>query len=203
MKGVEIDFKRIIHDTTILFVICVISGLLLGLAREVTYPITTARKAEEKAQTYRAILVDADHFEDSADLIGTAQAALTSAGISATIKDMMTAYDASGNVMGYAYSVVTAGKIAEITTAVGVTAEGEVLGIEILESSETSGLGSKAKDPAFKDQFANKTVSSFTVVKGDASADNQISAISGATVTSNSVATAVNAAIVVTSSMAQ
>ena len=201
MQGVEIDVKRILHDTLILFVICIVSGLLLGLAYEITYPITSARKAAEKAATYASMFDGADHFEDHTEVIESSVAVLADKGINATIRDCMFAYDTSGNVLGYAYSVVTAGKQAEIVTAVGVQADGTLLGIDILESSETSGLGTKADEPEFKDLFPGRKVSSLKTVKKAASADNEITAISGATVTTNAVVNAVNAALAVSASL--
>lgn len=196
----EIDVKKIIHDTVILTVICIVSGLMLGLAHEVTAPITAARKAAEKAETYASMLTDADHFEDKADMIEGTVKTLADAGINASVNDMMYAYDASGNVMGYAFSIRTAGKIAEIITAVCVDTNGTLLGIDILQSSETSGLGSKADEPAFKDQFAGQTAGKLSVVKGTAG-DGQIESISGATVTSKAVVDAANAALTVAASL--
>ena len=53
----------------------------------------------------------------------------------------------------------------------------------------------KAEEPEFKDQFSEKAVTAFKVVKGGASAENEIDAISGATITTNAVTNAVNAAL--------
>ena len=193
------DMKKIMHDTLILFVICIISGLLLGLAHEVTYPITDARKAEEKAQSYREIYVDAGEFKDEervAGFIENQAEILSAAGISgAEIRDCMTVCDASGATIGYALSVATSGKVGEIVTAVCYSTDGTVLGIKILESSETAGLGSKAEEPEFTDMFANKAVKQFKTVKSAASADGEITAISGATITTDAVVKAANAAI--------
>ena len=52
-----------------------------------------------------------------------------------------------------------------------------------------------AQNPEFKDQYAGKTAQVFEVTKTGATADNQINAISGATVTSRAVTGAVNAAV--------
>ena len=82
-----------------------------------------------------------------------------------------------------------------ITVSVGVTADGEVKGIEFLTLAETAGLGMNADTPEWKGQFAGKTVESFSVTKSGASADNEIDAISGATITSNAVTGAVNAVL--------
>ena len=52
-----------------------------------------------------------------------------------------------------------------------------------------------ADTPDWRGQFADKTVESFTVTKSGASADNEIDAIGGATITSNAVTGAVNLAL--------
>ena len=52
-----------------------------------------------------------------------------------------------------------------------------------------------ADSDAFKGQFAGKNVSSFNLVKGGSSADNEIDSLSGATVTSSAVVNAVNAGL--------
>ncbi len=53
----------------------------------------------------------------------------------------------------------------------------------------------KAQEEAFYSQFEGKNVDSFTVVKAAPSADNEIEAISGATITSKAMANGVNACI--------
>ncbi len=61
--------------------------------------------------------------------------------------------------------------------------------------SETPGLGMKAQEEDFYGQFENKKVDSFTVVKSAPSADNEIEAISGSTITSKAMANGVNACL--------
>ena len=78
----------------------------------------------------------------------------------------------------------------------GIDSEGTVKGIEMLKISETAGLGMKAKESAFKDQFANKAVKQFSYTKSGAKSDFEIDAISGATITTKAVTNAVNAGIV-------
>ena len=78
-----------------------------------------------------------------------------------------------------------------ITVAVGVNADLSCNGISIIASSETSGLGSKAGNAEFKDQFVGLTADQAKVTKDG----GQINAITGATITSRAVCTAVGAAI--------
>ena len=83
----------------------------------------------------------------------------------------------------------------DITVSMGIDNEGTVKGIELLKISETAGLGMKAKEPAFKDQFKDKNVTQFAYTKTGASSDFEIDAISGATITTKAVTNAVNAGI--------
>ncbi len=99
------------------------------------------------------------------------------------------AVDASGNVIGH---IITASSDDSygghtVKVSVGITNEGKITGVELLEISDTPGLGMKATEPAFKDQYKDKTVEEFTVTKTGSTSDSEINAISGATITSNAV----------------
>ena len=73
----------------------------------------------------------------------------------------------------------------------GVQTDGTLNGISILEISETPGLGMQA-EAVLAPQFAGKQADSFTFTKTGAALDNEIDAISGATVTTKAVTNAVN-----------
>ena len=53
----------------------------------------------------------------------------------------------------------------------------------------------REQETEFTDQFKNKSVEQFTVTKTGSQSDSEINALSGATVTSNAVTNAVNAAL--------
>ena len=65
----------------------------------------------------------------------------------------------------------------------------------IQKLSETAGLGMRADTDAFKNQFKDKNVEAFSYTKSGASADDEIDALSGATLTTNAVTNGVNAGI--------
>ena len=90
------DMKKILKDTAVLLVITLVSGLLLGLAYEVTNPIITARKEEEKAASYRGVFAEAASFESCEDLLEQAASVLEGSGYNAQITDVMAALDGSG-----------------------------------------------------------------------------------------------------------
>lgn len=100
---------------------------------------------------------------------------------------------AKGVVIGYAIVVTNHNAYnSPLTLAVGITPDGETTGIYFLELNETPGKGSLANEPAFRDQFTDRSVDAFILNGSD---KNSVDAISGATVTSKAVVNAVNAGL--------
>ena len=96
---------------------------------------------------------------------------------------------------GYAIQVTPGGFDNTITMMVGVDKSGNVLGIDVISHTETSGLGavSDAETPAgiaFREQFIG-TSGSVSVTKDG----GQMDAITGATITSRAICAGVNAAL--------
>lgn len=192
--------KKIIHDALILFLITLIAGLALGAANAATSGPIAEAEQKEKEETYHAVYADAASFEQVADvdsLIASVESGLAEQGFgNVTIDDAFTAKDASGKDLGWVVVATSGdGYKGDIEVAVGVTADKQITGIGFVSIDETPGLGMKAKDPEFKDQFNGKAADTLELVKTDPSADNQIKAISGATYSSRATTNAVNAAI--------
>lgn len=95
---------------------------------------------------------------------------------------------ANGEVVGYTFKVTSRGYGGKLEVNVGISVNGTVDGIRVGQHKETPGLGAKATEPDFQDQFSGKSADSQL-------SDDDISAISGATVTSKAVTRAVNTAI--------
>ncbi|MCI8296146.1 MAG: RnfABCDGE type electron transport complex subunit G [Lachnospiraceae bacterium] len=186
-------------DALILFAITLVAGACLGGVYEMTKgPIAEAELAA-KSEAYKVVLPDADHFEadDLTDALATANTEIAGMGFgNVTVDEAATGVDASGAPVGYVVtSTSNDGYGGAITVSVGIQADGTVSGIEFLAIGETAGLGMNAQQPEWKGQYAGKNVDQFAVTKNGASADNEINAISGATITSNAVTGAVNAAV--------
>ncbi len=112
--------------------------------------------------------------------------------------DAKKAVDDSGNVVGYGIRTLStvAGYGGDMELFVGVSPEGEVVGVKVLTMAETPGLGTNVQNQEFKDQFVGKSVDmDIEVVKSGVSEDNQIQAVAGATFSSNSYTSAVNNAL--------
>ncbi|MCI8659100.1 MAG: RnfABCDGE type electron transport complex subunit G [Lachnospiraceae bacterium] len=185
-------------DALILFVITLVAGACLGGVYEATKePIAAANLAAKEA-AYRTVLPDAVSFEsdDMTEVIASANGEINGLGYGNVIVDEAAiALDGSGSPMGYVVTTTSKdGYGGAITVSVGVLADGTVNGIAFLTLAETAGLGMNA-DTDWKNQYAGKNVDAFAVTKGSAAADNEINAISGATITSNAVTGAVNAAV--------
>ena len=100
-----------------------------------------------------------------------------------------------GKVMsGWVVKARGQGYADNIEVLIGVDPEVEtVTGLFILEQKETPGLGNKITFPVWREQFAGKkTGTPFVVVKEKSTAPNAIDAVTGATISSRSVAGIVN-----------
>lgn len=99
--------------------------------------------------------------------------------------------------LAFIYIVSTKGFVDVIESMVVIDVkEKNIRSVEILIQSETPGWGDKSKEPEFTELFQGLALSNITVVKGEADkANNEIDAISRATVTTNAVVKGVNLAI--------
>lgn len=194
--------SKIFKDAFILFAITLIAGLGLGFAYNLTRePIETNRNAQI-LKANQAIFPAAASFDsddklaakvaDYADVLKTASSDFGKV----SINEVLEAKAADGQLLGYIISSTSGeGYGGNITISLGVDLSGKVTGLEFTEIDETVGFGASAVEPAFKGQFVDKTVDAFAWTKGDATADNEIKAISGATKTTKAVTNAVNAAL--------
>ena len=178
--------NKIIKNTLILTAITLISGLLLGMVYEITKDPIAASQEKARQEAYKAVLKEADSFADYADFDEKEAAKAVKDISGCTVNGVAEAKDKSGETIGYG---------GDIQISVGIGNDGVVEGVEILSISETAGLGMKATEAKFRDQYVGKTVEAFTVTKTGASSDEEIDALSGATITSNAVTNAVNAGL--------
>ena len=136
--------NKIIRNTIILTVITLVSGLLLGVAYEVTKDPIAQANEEAKKEAWQAVFPDADidAFETVDVDQDIAKQAISDAGIEGSI-DEVSAVD--GGEAGYVITVTDGeGYGGDIQMTVGITADGSISGISFLSISETAGLGMKA-----------------------------------------------------------
>lgn len=189
--------KNMLKDTAILLIITLISGAVLGFVYELTKNPIALQEEKAKQEAYKEVFADAASFEAITDLDETAMTAVAAEGgyTETSVNEVAKAVDGSGSVLGYVITVTShAGYGGDIKFSMGVRSDGTLNGISILSISETAGLGMRAEE-VLKPQFSGKQVVQFSVTKSGAASDDQIDAISGATITSNAVTNAVNAGL--------
>ena len=186
--------NKIIKNTIILTVITLVSGLLLGLAYEVTKDPIAQSEENAKREAWQAVFPDADldAFEEADVDTDVADQVIADLGVEATIDEVCTV---DGGETGYVITATDSeGYGGDIQVVVGITADGTVSGISFLSISETAGLGMNAQNESFYGQYVGVQTDKFYVSK-DGGEGEPIDAISGATITTRAVTGAVNAAL--------
>lgn len=195
---------EMVKNAGILFAITLLAGIALGFVHELTKaPI--AHQQELKVQRACAeVFSQAASFSEVSPYelptapgssLLTGLAAEHNAELGAEVGEVYRALAQDGSLLGYVLKVTTKeGYGGNIELMVGITMEGSISGISILSISETPGLGMQAGD-VLVPQFAGRTAESFVYTKTGAVAENEIDAISGATITTRAVTNAVNAGL--------
>ena len=193
--------QSMMKDAIILCMISLIAALALGFVNELTKDRIAFLAAQAKAEAYQEVfpeavaIVDAEGNATLKSTLEEAESILTAGGFSnITINEVCIVQDANQQNIGYVASV-SLKAYDSMTLTFGYTTEGVCTGLAFLEIKETPGIGMKADEPDFKNQFVNKKSAEFISVKNGASADNEINAISGATFTTDGVIRGVNAGI--------
>ncbi len=182
--------SEILSLTIKLCLICVVVAGILAYVNSVTAPVISENEAESFDIAMKELLPEAEGFEKIENIDYTP----TETGV-----ELESLYlgKAGGEPCGYVASTVCSeGYGGDIKVMVGITSELCVADIKIMSMSETAGLGAKVGNPDYTEQY--KSLKSGITVKknnGGNKADNTISAISGATKTSNAVTKAVNCAL--------
>ncbi|MGI6021025.1 MAG: FMN-binding protein [Lachnospiraceae bacterium] len=190
--------ESLAKDIIILTIITVVAGCLLGLIHNITEGPIEQQKLITLQNAQKEVFADADSFEDLKLDAAEAEKIAADAGLDkTTVNTVYSALDSQGSVLGYVVDVSNMeGYGGEIEVLVGVAVkDGEctINSISFLSLSETAGMGMKAKEPEFKDQF--NSLSAQSVSLEDDGSSTKIDKISGATITSKSVAKDINAAL--------
>ena len=190
--------KQMMKDAMILFLITLISGAALGLVYEVTKEPIAQQELKEKNEAYQNVFEAAEDFTELTEEAYSPDALtafVKENGFDSSIDGVAQALSGDGSVLGYVITVTDhEGYGGDIQFTMGVADDGTLNGISLLSISETAGLGMRAGE-VLVPQFAGKQVEKFSYTKTGAASDDQIDAISGATITTNAVVNGVNAGL--------
>ncbi|GAB6281561.1 MAG: RnfABCDGE type electron transport complex subunit G [Ignavibacterium sp.] len=171
--------KKIVHIILTLTLIGIVAGAILSRVDNWSKPLIAAN---QKAETERAIFLvnpSGKIYEEIKNIDC----------------EVYKVFDINHNLIAYSFVYNGNGFQGNIKMMIGVKPDlNNITAIEILEQSETPGLGTKVTEEPFKNQFKNLNNSpSITWVKGKKPSEpNQIEAITGATISSKSVVAIVN-----------
>ena len=183
-----------IEQSWLLIVSAFFFGLLIAVANAAWSGKADANKKAKLSNLMKNLVQNAAKFEVAIKDANVAD------GKGKPLKtDIYKAVDGNGNGLGFAYITSGTGFADKIELIIAVDANcGKFLGFEILYANETPGFGDKIKKDEFRNQFKNAPAEPVSLIKaGDRKKiDNEIVAITGATVTSTAVTNIFNKSIV-------
>lgn len=189
----KISGKFILKVAGTLTVISLITAFLLGLVNGVTKDKIAAIDAEKTRVAMSAVVPEGSEFTDALDLTDDVVAAAKAQG--GTITKLYGVTN-GGAEAGYVAKVSASGSQGTITMMVGIDANKAITGISVVNHSETSGIGTKvvenkpnAAGTPVLDQFIGMSRAGSLVV------GSNITAVSGATVSTKGITMGANAAL--------
>ena len=183
------NVKNMFKLGVILAVFATAACIMLAFVYAGTSTIIAAQEEADLQAALKEIFPEADNFEPATG-IKSPDTSVVVQGAYRAVQD--------GQPVGVALKLSKASYSDQIIIMVGVSVDGTITGVKIMEHSDTPGLGANAASPSyfvdrtrgitFYGQFAGKNVNDPFEVKGD------VAAITAATVTSKAVASSVKAA---------
>ncbi len=171
----KFTFKDSVLPALTLTIICAVMTLALAGTNELTKQQIADAQLETAAHSRMVVLPEADEFTEADGYYEGA---------------------AGGNTVGYVFETSSNGYGGQIDVMTGISADGRITGVTILNQNETPGLGANILNEGFTAQYMqNVPEHSLEVVKNQIASDGEIEALTGATISSNAVTNAVNQAV--------
>lgn len=171
--------KKAIHIISVLTVVGLVSGASLVFVYRYAKPLIAENQRKETKEAIFKVFPKAHAYEK----------------IKRDDEEIFLVKDKRANDLGYAFIAEGNGYQGKIKLMAGIKTDLSTLsGIEILESQETPGLGQEITGVPFKKQFIDlKTLPFISYVKGKKpEKENEIQAITGATISSKAVVAILN-----------
>jgi len=185
-------------ESTRLALTLAVAGLVSGVAIVFAYRATTPRiRANQAAALERAVLEvlpGAERMERRVWQGGALAPAV--AGRGESDESVYLGFAGDGRLVGYAVPAAGPGFQDTIKLIYGLdAAAARVVGMYVLESRETPGLGDRIyKDEKFVGEFADLAVEpEILLIKGHGAEPNEVDAITGATISSKAIVKILNA----------
>lgn len=189
------EIKELVKNTLIMLAITLIAGFILGFVYELTKDPIANMEEKARQEANAAVFVNASSFEEQSFDKDQMLKCLEDDYKNVEITEVLAAKDSGGTQIGYVFEITShEGFGGDIVFRLGVQNDGTVNAIAITSISETAGLGMRAEE-VIVPQFFERRADSFEVTKTGSALDNQIDAISSATITSKAFVNGVNAGL--------
>jgi electron transport complex protein RnfG len=156
----------------ILLAFCIVATALLAYVNSVTKPRIDALKTKA-AEEARAKLILGAAFEPRAIAVPDAD----------TIFYYVATDEKTGELKGYTFTAAKVGYSSTVKTMAAIGPDFKLMDIQVIEQSETPGLGANCVKPDFAAKFRGKEANELVVDKDG----GQIVAMTGATITTRAV----------------
>lgn len=168
-------FSEMIAPALVLVIICLCATLALAGTHKVTQPLIEQNLIQAANEARAYVLPEGkDYTEFDGKLVeGVDDCYIENNGAGMTVTSY---YKGFGG---------------PVTIMTGLDANGAITGVTVTNHSETPGLGTKDMTPEYLEQYKGKT----ELVGGHINNDDQIDAITGATITANAIYGAVYEAL--------
>lgn len=173
-----------------------ISGLLIVVVYQWTLPAIEKNRAARLDAAIHTVLKGIDRYQTlyvQDGKLTTTLPAVSSGGVAERVYE---GFDASGVRVGFAVAASPPGFADTIEILFGLDpSKHAMLGLAILSSKETPGLGDKIERETWREQFGRVIAPLTGVKKGAVAKPNDVEMITGATISSRAVINGLNKAI--------
>ncbi|MDD5492874.1 MAG: RnfABCDGE type electron transport complex subunit G [bacterium] len=169
------NIKQLFKFGILLMLVCALAAGALAYVYAKTKPVIEERKVEAEKEAIQSV------FPQAAEVKIVIQGK----------ENFKVVFDKDQQELGVAMKAAPIGYGGPIEILVGVTKEGKVSAIKIMNQNETPGLGTKTAEPKFYEQFAGKQDKELTLKKDGGS----IEAVTAATISSRAVTKGVQEAV--------
>jgi len=178
IEAIKKNREDIIKPVGVLLAICIIIPLALSVTNKVTAKKIAELEAANSKKNMQS-LIDADNFEECENGEITYYAAIN-----------------GGKTAAYIFTESSKGYGGDVSVMTAIKPDGTVAGVAILDvSGETPGLGQNAAKESFFSQYIGLKKGVSVLKNGAKAENNEVDAVTGATITSTAVTRAVNKAL--------
>jgi electron transport complex protein RnfG len=170
--------KKRIKSTVVFLVFVLVSVVLIGLTYTVTAGPLEMQRGELEGGAVRELL-PATHRTSDVDLEEDS-----------TLSHLVRCYDAGDEFIGYVFTAVTSGFAGDIEMMVALNPQGVIEGLQVIEHSETAGIGDGIGEEWFAEMFVGRSGMLFS--SSNATDPQEIDVITGATISTDAIIRGVN-----------